>query len=111
MLPYVLLNRRIRRSDVDSILVVEQWGSCLPLQGYWRGHESLPIWSTCVLWTMRRQMKICKSIILVLRCLHNVLHFYKVPVALLDSTLPTPLTYLFNMTLSELLGLLAQALG
>jgi len=51
-----LSNLRFRRNNVDSVLAVEQWTSSLPLQCCWGGQGSLPIQSTCALWTWRRLM-------------------------------------------------------
>lgn len=36
------------RTDVDSVLMLDQWTSCVFLQGSWRGHGSLPFQCTCV---------------------------------------------------------------
>ncbi len=57
-----LLNLRSRRTDVDSVLVLDQWTSCLPLQGSWRGHGNLSIQSTCVLWIWTRFMIVCPGV-------------------------------------------------
>ncbi len=48
------VNLRSRRSNVDSIRIVEQWTSSLLLQGCWVRPGGLPIQSTCVLWTWGR---------------------------------------------------------
>ena len=49
--PGRLLNLKFRRSNVASVLAVEQWTSSLPLQGCCGGHGSLLIQSTCDLMT------------------------------------------------------------
>ena len=52
-----LSNLKFRRSNVASVLAVEQWTSSLPLQGCW-GRGMGVIQSTCGSWTWRRLMAV-----------------------------------------------------
>ena len=42
-----LLNLRFRRSNVDSVLDMEQWTSSLPLQGCWGGRATVSLGGSC----------------------------------------------------------------
>lgn len=43
-----LSNHRFRRNNADSVPAAEQWTRSLPVQGFCRGHGSLPVQSSSV---------------------------------------------------------------